>query len=148
MQLYVICLMQLYVLYALDVFWSNLMFIKNRTCVKNEMGGGGGSKIFDMEFGGVFKIKVLLLEVVSRKSEMLRISHPPHPSLPLLMTSPLVPHSGNSAMKWLSFTFSSYRVQNANIILNIPYIHSPALPPFTLPGLMTRSQQRHSWLSW
>ena len=68
MQLYVICLMQLNVLYALDVFWSNLMFIKNRTCVKNEMGGGGGSKIFDMEFGGVFKIKVLLLEVVSRKS--------------------------------------------------------------------------------
>ena len=48
--------------------WSNLMLIKNRTCVKNEMGGGGGAKIFDMEFGGVFKIKVLLLEVVSRKS--------------------------------------------------------------------------------
>ena len=68
MQLYVICLMQLNVLYALDVFWSNLMFIKNRTCVKNEMGGEGGAKIFDMEFGGVFKIKVLLLEVVSRKS--------------------------------------------------------------------------------
>ena len=67
MQLYVICLMQLNVLYALDVFWSNLMFIKNRTCVKNQMGGGGGAKIFDMEFGGVFKIKVLLLEVVSRK---------------------------------------------------------------------------------
>ena len=57
MQLYVICLMQLNVLYALDVFWSNLMFIKNRTCVKNQMGGGGGAKIFDMEFGGVFKIK-------------------------------------------------------------------------------------------
>ena len=116
--------------------------------MKNEMGGGGGAKILDMEFGGVFKIKVLLLDVVSRKSEMLRISHPPHPTLPLLMTSLLVPRSGNSAMKWLSFTFSSYRVQNANIILNIPYMHSPVLPPFTLPGLVTRSQQRPSWLSW
>ena len=50
------------------LFGSNLMLIKNRTCVKNEMGGEGGAKIFDMEFGGVFKIKVLLLEVVSRKS--------------------------------------------------------------------------------
>ena len=78
---------------------------------------------------------------------MLRISHPPHSFLPLLMTSPLVPHSGNSAMKWLSFPFSSYRVQNANIILNIPHIHSSALPPFTILGLMTRSQQRSSWLS-
>ena len=51
-------------------------------------------------------------------------------------------------MKWLSFIFSSYRVQNANIILNILYIHSSALPPFTILGLMTRSQQRPSWLSW
>ena len=58
------------------------MFIKNRTCVKNKIGGGGGggggggTKLFDMEFGGVLKINILLLEAVSGKSEMLGISHP------------------------------------------------------------------------
>ena len=55
MQLYVICLMQLNVLYALDVFWSNLMFIKNRTCVKNEMGEGGGLKYSIWSSGASFK---------------------------------------------------------------------------------------------
>ena len=40
------------------------------------MGGGRGTKLFDMEFGGVLKINILLLEAVSGKSEMLGISHP------------------------------------------------------------------------
>ena len=35
------------------------------------------------------------------------------------------------------------------LFLNISYIHSPALPPFTyILELMTSSQQRPSWLSW